>query len=188
MLNHDRTVGDVPGTRCGLSDTVWVDTYLFKKWLKKHLLEHAVASRLLLLILDGHGFHYQPEVIEYARDNGVILLCLPPHTTHESQPLDTCVFKPLKQNWQEACSRYMQQNPGKVVTKYSFSALLNEAWGKTMVPTVISSGFRRSGIYPFNPEALDYGEVTNPASSNQTDSQHVHHTLTFTPEHEILFA
>jgi len=41
---------------------------------------------------------------------------------------------------------------------YLFSALLR---GKTMEPTVISSGFRRSGIYPFNPEALDYGRVCN---------------------------
>ena len=44
MLNHDWTVGEVPGTRYGLSDTGWVDTYLLKKWLKEHLLEHAVAS------------------------------------------------------------------------------------------------------------------------------------------------
>lgn len=194
MLNHDWTIGEVPGTRYGLSDTGWVDTYLFKRWLKDHLLEHAVASRPLLLILDGHGSHYQPELIEYARDNGVILLCLPPHTTHESQPLDTCVFKPLKQNWQEACNRYMQKNPGRVVTKYSFSTLLNEAWGKTMVPTVISSGFRRSGIYPFNPEALDYGEVTNPSSNEQagdqpsTSFQKDKTVPTFTPEQETLFA
>ena len=26
-----------------------------------------------------------------------------------------------------------------------------------MVPNIISSGFKRSGIYPFNPNAIDYG-------------------------------
>ena len=26
-----------------------------------------------------------------------------------------------------------------------------------MIPSVITSGYRRSGIYPFNPDALDYG-------------------------------
>ena len=65
-----------------------------------------------------------------------------------------------------------------------------------MVSTVINSGFRRSGIYPFNPEALDYGVPTNPASSKQTDSQHVCPTVTqedeivsptFTPEQEVRF-
>jgi len=78
--------------------------------------------------------------------------------------------------------------------------LLNEAWRKTMVPTVISSAFRRSSIYPFNPEALDYGTVINPATNKQTSHQYVHlkqtdvyHTLTkdeivpptFTPEQKF---
>ena len=98
MLNLDWTKGEVPGTRYGLSATGWVDTLLFKKWLTDHLLKNAVRDRPLLLILDGHGSHYQPELITYAKKNGVVLFCLPPHTTHESQPLDTSVFKPLKQN------------------------------------------------------------------------------------------
>ena len=48
---------------------------------------------LVLLLLDGHNSHYQPE---YIREFGVIMFCLPPHTIHESQPLDASV---LKQNW-----------------------------------------------------------------------------------------
>ena len=173
MLNVDWTKGEVPGTRYGMSAKGWVDTYLFKKWLKDHLLKHAVPTRPLLLILDGHGSHYQPELVQYAKENGVILFCLPPHTTHESQPLDTCVFKPLKQNWQEVCHNYMQANPGKVVTKFTFSTLFNEAWVKTMTPAVIISGFKRSGIYPFNPEALDYGmntDVTKKTKQTTTES------------------
>ena len=161
MLNYEWTKGEVPGTMYGLSTTGWVDTHLFKKWLTNHLLKNAVAERPLLLILDGHGSHYQPELISYAKENGVVMFCLPPHTTHETQPLDTSVFKPLKQNWQEVCNRYVQANPGRVITKYSFSALLHEAWSKAMVPTVIMSGFRRSGIYPFNPAAVEYGVSTD---------------------------
>ena len=34
--------------------------------------------------------------VEFAKENDVIMLCLPPHSTHASQPLDTCVFNPLK--------------------------------------------------------------------------------------------
>ena len=30
-----------------------------------------------------------------------------------------------------------------------------------MSPSIISSGFRRSGIYPFNPDAIDYGMATD---------------------------
>lgn len=173
-LNYDWTRGQVPGTRYGLSSTGWVDTELFKGWLSKHFLKHAVGSRPLLLVLDGHSTHYQPELIKYCLDSDVILMCLPPHTTHESQPLDSSVFKPLKQNWQNACHRFVEKNPGRVITKYDFSPLLHEAWGNTMVPNNIISGFRRSGIYPFNPSALDYGTNSssnvNVGSSSASDS------------------
>ena len=82
---------------------------------------------------------------------------MPPlYTTHESQSLDSSVFKPLKQNWHDACHRFVQKNQEKLITKYEFSSLLNEAWGNTMIPQTISVGFRRSGIYPFNPDAIAY--------------------------------
>ena len=112
-----------------------------------------VEGRPLLLILDGHGSHCRPELMRQLCNS----FLPPPHKTHESQPLDTCVFKPLKQNWQEACPHYIQVNPRKIITKYTFSALLNKAWGKTMIPNIISSGFKGSGIYPFIPNAIDNG-------------------------------
>ena len=93
-LNQQWTKGEVVGTRYGLSSSGWMDTELFKAWpwMKDHLLKYAVGIRPLLLVLDGHSTHYQPELIKYAKSNDVILMCLPPHTTHESQPLDSSVF------------------------------------------------------------------------------------------------
>ena len=154
-LNMEWREGEVPGTSYGLSNKGWVDTELFRGWLTDHFLEHAVGVRPLLVLLDGHSSHFQPNLIRFAREHDIILFCLPPHTTHESQPLDASVFKPLKQNWQDACHDYVQTHPGKAVTKYQFSELLHKAWDKTMTPTVICAGFRRCGVYPFNPQAID---------------------------------
>ena len=60
-LNYEWTRGQVPGTRYGLSSTGWVDKELFKWWLNKHFLKHflkhAVGSRSLLLVLEGHSTH-----------------------------------------------------------------------------------------------------------------------------------
>ena len=122
-------------------DKGWVDSELFRGWLVEHFLVHAVGARPILLLLDGHSSHYQPQLIEYAKKFGVIIFCLPPRTTYESQPLDASVFKSLKMNWQEACHHFTQSNPNLAITKYRFSGLLNEAWGKTMNPATICSGF-----------------------------------------------
>ena len=166
-LNHEWTKEEVVGTTYGLSAKGWVDTELFKEWLVNHFLKYTSGGRPLLLVLDGHSSHYQPELIRYARENAVILVCLPPHTTHQTRPLDTSVFRSLKKNRNDECHQFFQKNPGRVITKFDFSALLNLAWGKTMVPNVICSGFKRSGIYPFNPQAIDYGVDTKKSTTQE---------------------
>ena len=94
---------------------------LFKQWFQHQFLRYAGASLPLLLLLDGHSSHYNIEAISLARENGVILFTLVPHTTHELQPLDTAVFRPLKKNWYEECHMYVQSHPGRIITKYHFS-------------------------------------------------------------------
>ena len=87
-----------------------------------------MAACPLLLLLDGHSTHFQPQLIRMARQKGVIILCLPPHTTHEVQPLDCGVFSPLKMQWRLVCHQFLQSNPGKVITKFNFNSLFSKAW------------------------------------------------------------
>ncbi|XP_019857802.1 PREDICTED: uncharacterized protein LOC109586066 [Amphimedon queenslandica] len=145
---------------------------LFKGWFHDHFLKHAVSARPLLLLLDGHSTHYNPDVIRLAKQNDVIIITLVPHTTHEMQPLDTSVFALLKGHWRDVCHEFLQSNPGKVISKYQFSSLLSKAWFKSLNPTNIINGFKYSGIhvYPFNPEvALERIYPTSgPISSSHT--------------------
>ena len=110
-FNHDLSEGEVPGTLYGMSDSGWMDQELFTNWFTNHFLQHAVAHRPLLLLLDGHSSHYTLELIKSAAENDVIIFCLPPHTTADSQPLDTCCFGPLKVYWSEVCREFMFRNP-----------------------------------------------------------------------------
>ena len=148
-----------------------------------------MSARPLLLLLDGHSSHFQPELIQYAKDHDIIVFCLPPHTTHESQPLDASVFRSLKQHWQDVSHTYMQSNPGKLITKYNFSPLLNQAWSKTMTPSTICSGFGGCGVYPFNPNAIDcrlaagreddkaHEGGTKPSEEGKGDQDETHRSL-----------
>ena len=56
------------------------------------------------VILDGHSSHYTLDLVKTAAAKNVILFCLPPHTTADSQPLGTSCFGPLKKYWYEVCS------------------------------------------------------------------------------------
>ena len=152
-FNHDLCDGEVPGTLYGMSDSGWMDQNLFFDWFSNHFLQHAVSSRPLLLMLDGHSSHYTLELVKVASENDVVIFCLPPHTTADSQPLDTSCFGPLKVYWSEACRQFMFSNPGRVVSKFQFSKLFSQAWSKGMTIDNITS-FRSAGIYPFNPRAI----------------------------------
>ena len=153
-LNMDWTEGELPGTTYGLNSNGWIDMELFPLWFTKHFLPNAVFARPLLLLMDGHSSHYCPETIRFAQQHDVILFMLQPHTTDEMQPLDTAVFSSLKTHWKEVCHDYLQQHPGRVITKYQFSSLFSTAWGKALMPLSIISGFKCTGVYPFNPQIV----------------------------------
>ena len=153
-LNPEWIKDGPPGTKYANSENGWINTDIFKHWFNNHFLTHAVSSRPLLLILDGHKTYYQPHICQEAKKRKVIIFCLPPHSTHVSQPLDTCVFKPLKTEWNKATHMFQSKNPGVQITKYNFPRLLKEAWENAMLSSNICGGFRNAGIYPLNREKV----------------------------------
>ena len=168
-LNPAWTKGEVPGTQYGLSQNGWINTELFESWFIEHFITNAVSARPLFLLLDGHSTHYQPQVIRFAMEHNVIMLCLPPHTTHESQPLDVGVFAPLKAHWSKVCHEFYQKNPGNVITKFNFSSLFSQAWYAAITPLNIMAGYRRAGVYPLNPEAV---LITGESEESRTKLSH----------------
>ena len=153
-LRPEYTVGEVPGTLYGLSKNGWIDSELFELWFNHHFLAHAPPMRPVLLLMDGHSSHFNPSVIKKAADERVVLFCLPPHTTHLTQPLDKGCFGPLKMHWRRECWTYVTNNPDRLITRYQFSALFGQAWFKGMTMQNIISGFRTTGIYPLDRSAL----------------------------------
>ena len=145
---------EVPGMMYGCSDKGWITTELFKWWLSDQFLTNAVSARPLLLILDGHSTHNQPEVIRYARDKDVIILCLHPHTTHETLSLDCAVFSPLKSQWRKVAHDFLQSNPCQVITKFNFNSLFAKAWMAAITPANFIAGFKSCGTYPLNRLAI----------------------------------
>ena len=87
-FNHALSEGEVPATLYGMSDSGWMDQELFATCFSTHFLRHAVSSRPIVLLLDGHSSHFTLELVQTAAQHDVVIFCLPPHTTADSQPLD----------------------------------------------------------------------------------------------------
>lgn len=104
----------------------------------------------VLLILDNHSSHISLEAVEFCRSVGIVLLTLPPHTSHRMQPLDRTVYGPLKGYYNSALDAWQRTNPGRAVTIYDVANLSNSAFTQAMTKSNITSGFRATGIYPYN--------------------------------------
>ncbi|KAJ4940686.1 hypothetical protein JOQ06_026982, partial [Pogonophryne albipinna] len=118
----------------------------------KHFIRHTNCStdHPVLLLLDKHESHISLKSVTIAKENGVIMLTLPPHTSHRLQPLDKTVYGPLKTYYNRAMDGWMRSHPGRTVSIYEVSELVKQTFLSAMSPTNITSGFRATGIYPFN--------------------------------------
>ena len=124
---------------------------LFLIWIK-HFVKHTSASltNKVLLILDGHSSHKSIDALEYASDHGVVVLCLPPHSTHRLQPLDRSFFDPLMTYYDYELACWMKQNPGEIVPLSKVSSLFGKAYSKAATLAIAVRAFECCGIYPFN--------------------------------------
>ena len=84
----------------------------FFYWMTQLFVKHIPPTRPVMLLIDGHSSHNEPETIRAAAEAGIVMFCLPPHSMHVAQPLDVSFFRPLKVCWSEACHKFMQDNPG----------------------------------------------------------------------------
>jgi DDE superfamily endonuclease len=49
-----------------------------------------------VLLMDGHSSHYTLEILQYTKDNKIIILGYPLHCTHVLQGLDVVCFAKMK--------------------------------------------------------------------------------------------
>lgn len=145
------------GTRYASSDSGWMEEAQFTEWFRSVFLpatESLRKSKPVVLILDGHGSHISLKVVTSARQNNVVIFCLPPHTTHLLQPLDVSVFRTVKRVWKSILKEYKTEICQAVVTKKAFPSLLRKLWEGSVYPEHLVSGFRATGIHPLNSKVI----------------------------------
>lgn len=124
---------------------------LFVAFLK-HFHNHVKSTKEkpCLLLLDNHSAHLSIEGLNFAKDNGIIMLSFPPHCTHRLQPLDRSVYGPLKKYVNSAMDQWMINHPGQHMTIYEIPGIISQAFPLATTPSNILAGFKACGICPFN--------------------------------------
>ena len=145
---------------------------IFCDWLK-HFINFVRPSltQKMLLILDGHKSHTQNiEALEHASKSGVIMLSLPPHTTHKLQPLK-------KTYYYQHLNQWMRAHPGRPVTMLEICQLFSKAYGQAATVGNAVNGFRKTELFPVNSLVFNDSEfepANVPDRPNPTEDKDIH--------------
>ncbi|XP_036334788.1 uncharacterized protein LOC118745442 [Rhagoletis pomonella] len=161
-----------PGAKFSCHLSGWVQIPIFTNWFK-HFLEFTKPTKEepALLILDGHYSHTRNiELIDLARENGVVILSLPPHFTHKMQPLDKTFMGPLKVYYSDEVRRFTREQARKV-TLYDLVGLFTKAYLRVQTSQIALSGFISTGIFPFDKNILAEADfIAGEIENEQTES------------------
>ncbi|XP_063911278.1 uncharacterized protein LOC135128298 [Zophobas morio] len=130
----------------------WTNQALFVIWLK-HFVKFAKPSSAepILLIVDNHYSHVSLEAYIFCRENFIVVLSIPPHTSHRMQPLDIAFYGPLKTAFRKECDLFMKSHALQKITPYDVASIFNKAYCDTATIQKGVSGFNASGIMPIDP-------------------------------------
>ena len=149
-------------------------------WMKANdflvFMQHFVAvskcskEHPVLLLLDNHESHLSIALIDYCRDNGIVLLTLTPHCSHKLQPLDRTVFWPFKKYVNTASDDWIKSNPGKTTCIYDIPGIVKKALPLATTPTTVQKGFQVCGICPFDREIFSADDFLASSITDRPDS------------------
>ena len=96
--------------------------------------------------MGNHKSHISLRAINKARERGIVLLNIPPKTSHKLQPLIKTVFGSFKNGYNKAIDNWMRCKPGKTHTINNILALIHQTQRVAMVPQNLVSRFIQQAI------------------------------------------
>lgn len=139
-----------------LSDNGWTNNEIGLRWLQKafHPETATESNQWRMLLVDGHASHLTTDAIEFCIKEKIILLCLPPHTTHLLQPLDVGVFSPLAGTYKRLVQKKTRLGGAYSIDKCDFLEVYLQARLQAMRSEVIISAWEKAGLSPYNPARI----------------------------------
>lgn len=147
------------GTRYNNTTSGWFDSSVFTDWFQTLLLPKLKKLEgKKVLIGDNLSSHITLEVLDLCEKNQISFVCLPPNSTHLTQPLDVAFFAPMKRAWRKILTNWKETAGLKSgnLDKSQFPSLLKKLISEMESTSKqnLMSGFRKCGIFPINLDEL----------------------------------
>ena len=129
-------------------------------------------SRVDIVVMDNLGSHLSEDVLSFASNHRIRIVYLPPHSTHLLQPLDVCLYGPLKARYfagrDDLANSYLVERAQRLTveelvasmlearefTLFDIPLLVLKPVREVFVPKSISHAFAVCGIWPFDGDKM----------------------------------
>lgn len=148
------------GTRYNRSKSGWFDAVCFEDWFQSTFLPGVKnLDGPKVIIGDNLSSHISLHVLKLCEDNNIRFVCLPPNSTHLTQPLDVAFFAPMKRSWRDILRKWKESDSGSkfaTIPKDLFPRLLKELMAslEEKQRDNLTAGFAKCGIHPLNKQRL----------------------------------
>ncbi|XP_063907880.1 uncharacterized protein LOC135126021 [Zophobas morio] len=157
----------------GKSESGWMTGETFYEYVTNIFYPWLVENNIkfpIVFFVDGHVSHLTLSLSNFCKEKKIELVALYPNATHLLQPMDVAVFHTLKQTWKTSVHNWRVSHSYEKIKREDFAPLLHETLKKTCSVETIQNGFKRCGLYPLNPDAVDYTKIKNVSGiSKQSD-------------------
>ena len=93
--------------------------------------------------------------INFCDANRILLALYPFYLTYILQPLDVYLFRPFSQAYSSEFTVFINKCQGlSAIIKRDFFRLFWKAWGTAFIEENVFSGFKNTGLYPFDSEVV----------------------------------
>lgn len=170
------------GCRYNATPSGWFDSSTFTDWFEKSLLRHLKKSPGKKVVIgDNLSSHLSPYIIDKCKAEDIYFVCLPPNSTHITQPLDVAFFHPMKVAWRNILSDWKNTKEGlnnPILQKQSFPKLLKKLLDvlQPSMKTTMQNGFKKCGIYPCDlAELLERLPKSNAGDNSSIEQSFIEH-------------
>lgn len=125
---------------------------IFIQWLKRFIdFKKPTKSEPVVLIIDRyHEYLKDLEVLEIMTENGVHMLCLPPHCSSKLQPLKHQFMDLLSKAYKNEVENVTKSSSEQSVPVDKVFKLFGDAFMKVSTTTIAEKSFLNTGIWPPN--------------------------------------
>jgi hypothetical protein len=106
-----------------------------------------------LLVLDGYSSYVSPEFDQFYQDHQIVILCIPPHSSHLLQPLDVGCFSVLKTSYRYLIEQSMVRGVNHI-DKLDFLLLYRQARQAALHCDNVQAGFAATGLVLYSPDHM----------------------------------